>query len=380
MPSLTPATHHLVKDTCFTAADFVQLQARGQRSRRGRLAALRDAQLLVTRYVDVLDPGIGTWLLELMRRWGSTAAPQSPLSDLTAVPQLLAGQVTLSAANRRHPAVTVVQRAIMALAKRRQIQGYMLPKYGADGDYGDETAAAISTFQSHYADLATTGIVNQATAQTLDQVLRLTRPTGAFSATPSDLVGAAMELCAWPQALNYGVPYPWINNDPFHAVPVDQPFTYLTGRWKCNLFGGNVLRKGGYEPPFYGNRSGGEYPNANQWYKWSDRYASAHGNRTHFQLVAQLQPDRIDDYDATLSALNQMLQQVQPGDFLMQDHPGPAVADGGHTRVAVTNNYDLDGTVAFAQAQYDRATVQDEAAADLLPAENLWLLRPLLKM
>lgn len=64
----------------------------------------------------------------------------------------------------------------------------------------------------------------------------------------------------------------------------------------------------------------------------------------------------------------------------MQDHPGPSVADGGHTRVAVANNFSLDGTVAFAQAQYDRAEIQDEGATDLLPAENLWLLRPTLTM
>ncbi|MEM9266235.1 MAG: peptidoglycan-binding protein [Cyanobacteria bacterium P01_F01_bin.13] len=380
MPSLTPVTQLLAQDTCFSVIDFVDLRSRGQRSRRDSRAALQDAKMLVTRYVDLLDPGMGKWLQALIQDWGETLTLPDPIENLAAVPELLNGAVTLPQDGRYHSAVVTVQRALMALAKRRNIKDYLLPRYGADGDYGGETIAAVKAFQSDYTDLEVTGSVDQKTAQTLDRVLRLTRPTGMLTATPNDIVSAAVALCEHPKALNYGVPHPWVNIDPFHAVPVNRPFSFLTNRWKCNLFGGNVLRKGGYEPPFYGNRGGGEYPNANQWQKWSDRYAAIHNNKVHFQLIAELQPDAIADSDERLRVVNQLLQVAEPGDFLMQDHPGPSVADGGHTRVAVANNFDLDRTVAFAQAQFARAEVQDEEAADLLPAENLWLLRPNLTM
>ncbi len=378
MPTLTSVTRLLVQDTCFSVADFEKLRSRGRWPRRR--AALQDAKLLVTRYADLLDPGMGKWLQTLIQKWGETVTLPEPIENLAAAPELLSGEVTLPQAGRHHATVVTVQRALMALAKRRNEKDYLLPGYGADGDYGRETMAAVRAFQGHYGHLEVTGIVDKSTAETLDQVLRLTRPTGMVTAKPNDIVSAAMALCEYPKALNYGVPHPWVNIDPFHAVPVNRPFSFLTNRWKCNLFGGNVLRKGGYEPPFYGNRGKGEYPNANQWQKWSDRYAAIHGNKVHFQLIAELQPDAIANYDERIQKINELLQAARPGDFLMQDHPGPSVADGGHTRVAVANNFAPDGTVAFAQAQYERAEVQDEDAADLLPAENLWLLRPNLTM
>jgi hypothetical protein len=71
---------------------------------------------------------------------------------------------------------------------------------------------------------------------------------------------------------------------------------------------------------------------------------------------------------------------VQPGDFLMADHPGTQVQDGGHTRVAVSTNFSGDGTVAFAQAHFDRAVIEHEGADQLFFEEKIWLLRPNRKM
>ena len=52
------------------------------------------------------------------------------------------------------------------------------------------------------------------------------------------------------------------------------------GVWKCNLFGGNALYVAGFEPPYYGNRGKGEYPNANQFYTFSDvPYGFGFGSR-----------------------------------------------------------------------------------------------------
>ncbi|MEM9808280.1 MAG: hypothetical protein AAF959_23700 [Cyanobacteria bacterium P01_D01_bin.56] len=133
MPSLTPTTRLLVQDTCFSVIDFVELKARGRRSRRDRRTAIQDAKLLLTRYTDVLDPSMGKWLQELLREWGENLRVSAPIENLLAAPELLKGEVTLSQANRHHKSVVWVQRALMALAKRRNLRGYMLPQYGADG-------------------------------------------------------------------------------------------------------------------------------------------------------------------------------------------------------------------------------------------------------
>ncbi len=46
--------------------------------------------------------------------------------------------------------------------------GYKLPIFGVDGDFGDETVAALKLFQ-HDAKIAETGVFDQATIQTLDK-------------------------------------------------------------------------------------------------------------------------------------------------------------------------------------------------------------------
>jgi peptidoglycan hydrolase-like protein with peptidoglycan-binding domain len=291
---------------------------------------------------------------------------------------LLNGTVILPDAGRKHPSVKNVQRALIALADRQRQLDYMLPQFGADGDYGDETTKAVRAFQQKNS-LSMTGKVGSNTAKALDRALRTTWAPGIISATPQDLVSAAIELTTPPVSLNYGVPQPWVNTDPTHNVPAERPYQPLAGRWKCNLFGGNVLRKGGYEPAFYGNQGRGEYPNANQWFKWSDKYAAQYGNKVHFQLIDEVPAESLPD-DQKQRAIKALLAKVQPGDFLMVDHPGSGVQDGGHTRVATVSYYQVDGTVDFAQAHYDQAVIEREGADQLLYEENIWLLRPNRKM
>jgi peptidoglycan hydrolase-like protein with peptidoglycan-binding domain len=374
MPVLRPPARVLINNARFSAADLAALQ----KAIQARTATVEDAKAIAFAYADTLEPGIGNQLRALLRRLGSTADVATPIANLSDSTALLNGQLTLPDGGRRHFSVRSVQRSLIALASRTNQLAYMLPQAGADGSYGNETTQAVRAFQQKQG-LPVTGKVDGRTAKALDQELRKTRVPGIMTATPQDIVAAAIELCADPVSLNYGVPQPWINTDPNHSVPVDRPFMSLVNRWKCNLFGGNVLRKGGYEPPYYGNQGKGEYPNANQWFKWSDKYAPRSGNRVHFQLVDEVAVGNLES-EAARRAIASLLSKVQPGDFLMQDHPGSQVADGGHTRVATATRFAIDGTVSFAQAQFDRSGIQQEGVDDLTGSEAIWLLRPNLRM
>ena len=56
---------------------------------------------------------------------------------------------------------------VKALQTRLLALGYSLPRYGADGDFGKETLAAVKAFQADH-DIPDTGIVDQATQTALD--------------------------------------------------------------------------------------------------------------------------------------------------------------------------------------------------------------------
>jgi len=373
MPVLRPPVSSFVKNARFTSADLVALRA----AIRNRTATLQDAKNIAIFYADTLEPGVGSWLKKMLVSLGSTVNVEFPIPDLARNPELLNGQVTLPTSDRRHPAIRNVQRALIALASRTGQLAYMLPS-GADGGYGGETVAAVKAFQQRNG-LPMTGKVEMKTARSLNEALLRTQTPGIMAAQPRDIARAATELCAPVVALHYGVPQPWVNIDPLHNVPVGRPFGDLAGRWKCNLFGGNVLRQGGYEPPYYGNQGKGEYPNANQWHKWSDKYAPGAGNKVHFQLVAEVPLLSLSTAQVRV-AIADLLSKAQPGDCLMEDHPGSQVADGGHTRVTVSNSFHLNGSVAFAQAQFTQSGIQQEGVDDLMGGEHLWLLRPSVKM
>ena len=110
----------------------------------------------------------------------------------------------------------------------------MLPGFGADGDYGNETIKAVKVFQKDNR-LVANGKVGRNTALAMDAALRKTDVPGITNPTVKDLVNAAKELCTGEIAKYYGVPQPWINLDPKHNVPTDRKFDFLVNRWKCNL-------------------------------------------------------------------------------------------------------------------------------------------------
>ncbi|MEL6462231.1 MAG: peptidoglycan-binding domain-containing protein [Cyanobacteria bacterium J06621_15] len=379
MPALSNNVKIFVKNARFNAAELVNLEkkiARGQTN-------LKSAEIIATNFADTLEAGVGSWLNKLLRRFGSRVKVAKPIVNLAEDIELLNGQITIPDSGNRHPSVRNIQRCLIALASRTQILDYMLPEYGADGIYGGETTKAVKAFQQDNS-IPTTGKVDARTAKLLDEALRNTDVPGSLFATPKDIVNAAIQLCTGDIAQYYGVPQPWINNDPKHNVPVDIHFNYLVNRWKCNLFGGNVLRKAGYEPPYYIDNTDdgkGEYPNANQWYKWTDKYALGHGNAVRFELIAEVPASSLPKTEAR-NRIHQLFALIQPGDFLMVDHEGSHTVDGGHTRVAVKTDFQTLGTVSFAQAKYDSAMILDESVDDLvdMKEENIWLIRPNVRM
>lgn len=379
MPVLSIAIKSLVKNARFTASELVNLENKIER----RQTSLKEAEIIATNYADTLEAGVGNWLNKLLRRFGSSAKVAKAIVNLAEDTALLNGQITIPDSGNRHPSVRNIQRCLIALASRTQTLDYMLPEYGADGIYGEETSKAVKAFRANNS-IPITGKVDVYTAKLLDEALRATDVPGSLFATPKDIVNAAIELCSGDIALYYGVPQPWINNDPKHNVPVDIHFNYLVNRWKCNLFGGNVLRKGGYEPPYYQDNTDdgkGEYPNANQWYKWTDKYALRQGNPVRFELIAEVAAHSLSRSEAR-SRIHQLFTLIQPGDFLMVDHQGNITQDGGHTRVAVKSDFDTFGTVSFAQARKDAAMILDESVDDLVhkDEENIWLIRPNVRM
>ncbi len=197
------------------------------------------------------------------------------------------------------------------------------------------------------------------------------------------MVGAAAMLIR-DRKNNYGTDQPWYNLDPNHALPANVSLGGLgktarnpNGVWKCNLFGGNAVYAGGFEPPYYGNRGKGEYPNANQFYKFSDKYAPQFGNKVHFQMVGELRLEGLDE-EAKKQKLVEVLRSAQPGDLLMVDHLGTGVTDGGHTRVVMANDLQADGSGAIhsAQATQSEAAVRSEGLSSFMYEEHVWILRP----
>lgn len=176
---------------------------------------------------------------------------------------------------------------------------------------------------------------------------------------------------------NYGVQQPWFNEDPNHALPANVRLGGLKGRWKCNLFAGNAMHKAGFEPPYYGNRGKGEYPNANQLFKWSDKHAGKYNNKVHFEMRGELGLKGLSSAEkkAQVAAL---LATAAPGDMIIVDHMGSDVADGGHCRVVTENNMSADGkgTIKCAQASSDKGRVRDEDVGRFTGEETIWILRP----
>ena len=304
------------------------------------------------------------------------------VSSLSAAPGLLNGSVVLPHSGNDHPAVGQLQGALQMLAQRQGDQALHVPRTGT---WDAATAEAVSAFQRSEG-LVADGVVGPRTAAALDKALKRGQPNnvllGRIGGLPTSApaldptaVGKSAEMLIEKYGGNYGVPDAWYNIDPNHALPANVRLGGMSGKWKCNLFGGNAMRAAGFEPPYYGNRGKGEYPNANQFYKWSDKYAAEFGNKVHFEMVSELDVEGLDP-EARKDKIIEFMKTIQPGDLVMSDHRGDTIADGGHTRVAVSA-FDPE-TMSFqaAQASSDAGRIKDTTYGAFSGEETIWVLRP----
>jgi hypothetical protein len=295
---------------------------------------------------------------------------------------LLNGSVVLPNSGIDHPAVRELQGALRTLSQR---SGDPSLDVLQSGSWDEETSSAVKAFQKNNG-LQVDGIVGPRTAAALQRSLKQgstpnillghLAPTSpkAPSLKPAAVAKSAQMLVD-KYAENYGVSDPWYNVDPNHALPANVRLGGLKGAWKCNLYGGNAMRAAGFEPPYYGNRGKGEYPNANQFFKWSDKYAAKYGNKVHFKMVAEVGIEELSAEERKAKII-EVLKTIQPGDLVMVDHLGQGVADGGHTRVA-TSAYDSDSqTFEAGMASFSAAEVKTVGVSSFTGEETLWVLRP----
>ena len=307
---------------------------------------------------------------------------QASVNNLKQAPGLLNGSVVLPHAGSEHPAVSQVQGALQTLSRRSGQNDLNIPRTGS---WDAATTEAVKAFQKSHG-LTVDGVVGPRTAAALDKALKQGQPSsvlvGRLNEMPTDKpdldpksVGKAAEMLVEKYGNNYGVPDAWYNIDPNHALPANVSLGGMKGKWKCNLFGGNAMRAAGFEPPYYGNRGKGEYPNANQFFKWSDKYAEQYGNKSHFKMVSELAVDGLD-YETKKEKILEVLKTIQPGDMVMVDHRGSEVADGGHTRVA-TSAFDPE-TMTFeaAQASRNAGLIKTTGYGAFTGEEHIWVLRP----
>ena len=307
---------------------------------------------------------------------------RATVTSLKQAPGLLNGSVVLPHAGHQHPAVGQLQGALQALSQRTGQPELSVPRTGS---WDAATAEAVKSFQRSQG-LSADGIVGPRTAVALDRALKQGQPNsvlvGRLNELPSDkpkldpqAVAKAAELLIEKHGNNYGVPDAWYNIDPNHALPAHVSLGGMKGKWKCNLFAGNAMRAAGFEPPYYGNRGQGEYPNANQFFKWSDKYAEQYGNKAHFRMVSELAVDGLD-YETKKEKIIEVLKTIQPGDMVMADHLGNDVADGGHTRVAISAFDPETMTFEAAQASRNAGLVKTTGYGAFTGEEHIWVLRP----
>jgi|GEM_PF-1300200 len=376
---LSSAARALITDARFSSADVSQLQSAIQSG----AASASDAVTIAQRYADTLEGGVGSELQKLLATLGAQGAVEAPIANLSTAPGLLNGLVTLPGAGRNHADVRTVQRGLIALASRTDDAAISLPNWGADGDYGSETKGAVSAFQQKVG-LPVTGEVDLATAQALDKELKNTQVPAIFvtdvptNSGPKieDMAKAAKRLIR-DHAQHYGVDDAWYNYDENHALPARVRLGGLKGKWKCNLFACNTMVVAGFEPPYYGNRGRGEYPNANQLYKWSDKYAGQFGNKGHekFELRGELHVAGLSSSERA-QKIEDLLKTAEPGDMIIVDHVGSDVADGGHCRVVMENDLATGGDLYCAQASRNEGLSRREPTSAFTGEETIWILRP----
>ncbi len=172
---------------------------------------------------------------------------------------------------------------------------------------------------------------------------------------------------------NYGVEGEWKSPNRKHRgnprPDVRRVGNGIVGRWKCNLFGLDVLHQAGFAVPM----DRGWYPCA------VDIPGYARGRNRYFDEVVTIDFAGLSRAQK-LAKIRALMQKAKPGDVIILDHAGTKRSDGGHTRIVVENRVARDGTVVTAEARQSSAKILTHGAATLGRVddgeEKMYLLRP----
>ena len=380
MAKLSLNAQKLIQDGNLSQADVVG--SLGPAYDRGEISR-GDIQALATRFSDALEGKVDKDLYALLARTGGFATIEPPIRNINKVVDYLSSGRTLSADSAPKEMTKLVQRALIALANRTDKPELMLPAWGADADYGSETQKAVTAFRASVG-LPAGDKVDLDTAKKLNEALTATAPppfVGPGSLLPGakDVVEAAQFLVEH-HADHYGVPDPWFSIDPNHAMGTGEK-PGLRGKWKCNLFACQTLVKAGFEPPYYTDQGHGNYPIANELFKWSrgggKDYSRQYGTKAHFDLIGEANVEQLPPENRK-RVLGALLAQAKPGDLIIVDHRGNDGADGGHCRVVIdSSDWNRgEGSILAAQASSQAAEIQNEKMHEFTGEERVWILRP----
>lgn len=363
---------------------------------------------IAKRAVDLLGEGMGSVLVDLGVR-------RSDVPELTTAAalrasgsygEILAGDREISWNDGDKTTVVECQRALQAVAAR--IAGaptqMRLPTYGADGDYGGETAAAVKALQDWAGLTATLGGFGQAEAEAVVEKLNTEPVPDLWSPIDDETIGdaASADLIV---SIARGIVRA-TDADPFRRRVDGRDYVYTSaefgvpparsgllrapggiayglsnpeGYWKCNVFGGTVLGLAQLPVPTHSVGRHRHYPRA-------ERFGPKLKRKRGWNYVAPPldhrdpndpnQPIRSDANQQEIAAL---LDLARPGDMFFVDHPGEPGNNGGHTRVCVeaASAGDSDHAPLWAQAQYDGAIERRDGMAKVGGGAEIrfWLLR-----
>ncbi|MEZ4468486.1 MAG: peptidoglycan-binding domain-containing protein [bacterium] len=380
-------------------------------ARRGGAAfddrSVRELRIVARQAVDLLGEGMGHVLVHEGLAQAEIPAPLTAdaLKAHAGFKAVLGGDV-LSPGHADADTVRIAQRALQAVAAR--VRGtdaaLRLSGWGTDGDYGQETMAAVAAWQKAHgltvdgklgAEVAA-GLVAALTGPPLPDLFKVVTPDERASPAARRIVETARAIVEAPEEAPFtptvrGKTYRYFGRlfgtEAAFAGRIDIPGNVSyglrpgTSYWKCNIFAGTVLSVAEvpvstfqFNPPSPVRH----FPRAE---KFGPRLAALRG----WKMVRALDHRDPDDETQALAGTAQnaeiaeLLGLVQPGDLLFVDHPGRPGEDGGHCRVAVeaAAEGDADTAPAFAQASSGSAVIRREGLSRLGGGSELqfWLVR-----